>query len=374
MISLVTITLLTTVVPYGIYLIGIQMRGRRYPFSQTQFVGMDRISKPRAAINIWPFVFKGTGESLFMISLVNVFRTVVTFGIYVFWAKVRVRHYLYDQTEFAGDHFRYHGTGWDLMLGFFNAIRVVGVPFVCLAAGPELINWTGWIQISEWIQLTAALLAIALFVTLFPVATVRARRYRLAHTSWRGIRGSFVGSDWQYFKLCLTGTALSVITLGVYYPFFDVKRQAFLISHSRVGNQSFSFDGNGWGLTPDFLTAILLTPFTLGLCWNWYSAWRQQYYWAHTSFAGGRFAFTGTGGALCRLRLENSFFLACTMGLAWPWTTIRNISFVLDHLTFMGPTNLDQLAQALQSASPTWDAYNQILIDQAHDETEFDLA
>lgn len=293
------------------------------------------------------FVFEGNGGSLFGISLVNNLLTLVTCGIYMFWAKVRVRRYLFSQTEFAGDRFAYHGTGPELFRGFLKATLVFGIPYACLAMGPELLG------MEVWMQVTARLLAGALFVAFIPVATVGSRRYRLTRTSWRGIRCSFVGSAWQYVKLYLTGATLNVITLGVYYPFFDARRQTFLIAHSRVGNQSFRFDGKGADLAKDFCLAVLLTPVTFGLNWFWYSATRQRYYWEHTSLAESRFAFTGTGAELCRLKLVNFFLLVFTLGFAWPWTTIRNARFVLGHLTFTGPADLDTLAQALQSASPT---------------------
>ncbi|MGH7830199.1 MAG: DUF898 family protein, partial [Candidatus Binatia bacterium] len=44
--------------------------------------------------------FHGTGGSLFGIRIVNMFLILVTFGLYSFWAKVRVRRYLMSQTEF----------------------------------------------------------------------------------------------------------------------------------------------------------------------------------------------------------------------------------------------------------------------------------
>ncbi len=293
------------------------------------------------------FGFAGNGGSLFGISLVNIFLTLVTCGIYMFWAKVRVRRYLFSQTEFAGDRFAYHGTGSELFRGFLKASLVFGIPYACLAMGPELLG------MEVWMQVTARLMAGGLFVAFIPVATVGARRYRLTRTSWRGIRCSFVGSAWQYVKLYLTGATLNVITLGVYYPFFDARRQTFLVSHSCVGNQSFRFDGKGTGLAKDFCLAVLLTPVALGLNWFWYSAKRQRYYWERTSLAEGRFTFTGTGGEVCRLKVGNFFLLVFTLGFAWPWTSTRNARFVLDHLTFTGSADLDTLTQSLQSASPT---------------------
>ncbi|MFO0701972.1 MAG: YjgN family protein [Nitrospira sp.] len=311
------------------------------------------------------FVFAGNGKSLFGISIVNIFLTFITCGVYLFWGRVRVRRYLFSQTEFAGDRFHYHGTGPELLQGFLKAILGFGIPSACLTWGPVFF------EMEAWIGVTANILGVALLLIVIPVATVWARHYRLTRTSWRGIRCSFVGPTsecpclevapttqsltMQYLKLYLTGTALSLITVGLYYPFFDARSQAFLVSHSRVGNQSFSFDGKGEDLAKAFYLAALLTPFTLGLSWYWYSARRQRYYWEHTSFMNGRFTFTGTGAELCGVKLGNFFLLVFTLGFAWPWTTIRNVRFVLDHLAFTGPGNFDTLVQAMQLASPTGD-------------------
>ncbi|MDR4469801.1 MAG: YjgN family protein [Nitrospira sp.] len=301
------------------------------------------------------FSFLGNTEALFEIALINLFLTLATCGIYMFWAKVRIRRYLFEQTKFGGDPFCYHGTGPELFRGYLKATLVFGIPYTCLTWGPTFL------VMDPLIQTATMTLGFVLIAICIPVAIVGARQYRLTRTSWRGIRFSFVGSTWAYVKFYTTSLILTVITVGAYATFFDAKSQAFLVSHSYIGNQSFSFDGNGWDMITNFWLAILLTPFTLGLSWFWFSAWRKRYFWEHTSFAEGWFTFTGTGGELCRLKLVNFFLLVFTLGFAWPWTTIRNARFLLDHLTFTGPTDLDTLAQALQSASPTGDGLDVFL-------------
>ena len=51
---------------------------------------------PRARTHL---LFHGSGGSLFGIHVVNVLLTLVTLGVYYFWAKTRVRVYLMSQTE-----------------------------------------------------------------------------------------------------------------------------------------------------------------------------------------------------------------------------------------------------------------------------------
>src|SRR5689334_20764774 len=76
--------------------------------------------------------FRGSAGSLFGIQLVNMLLTLCTLGVYMFWAKVRVRRYLWGQTEFEGDRFAYHGTAGELLIGSLKAVAVFGLPFFAL--------------------------------------------------------------------------------------------------------------------------------------------------------------------------------------------------------------------------------------------------
>src|SRR5262245_61908181 len=51
--------------------------------------------------------FHGTGGTLFGIYVVNVLLTIVTFGIYRFWGRVKVRRFMMSQTSFEGDRLAY---------------------------------------------------------------------------------------------------------------------------------------------------------------------------------------------------------------------------------------------------------------------------
>ena len=61
--------------------------------------------------------FQGNGRTLFGITLTNLIKTIFTFGIYRFWAKTRLRQYIFGETLFYGDRFSYHGTAKELLRG-----------------------------------------------------------------------------------------------------------------------------------------------------------------------------------------------------------------------------------------------------------------
>jgi hypothetical protein len=138
----------------------------------------------------------GEVYDLFGIHIVNTLLTVVTIGIYRFWAKTRIRRFLWSQTSFLGDRFEYTGTGKELLLGF--AIVMV---FLIISLGVYTALFT-WIW-PEWfddqgLQTLYTAPIFILSVVIVGMARFRARRYRLSRTLWRGIRGAQTGSSVQY--------------------------------------------------------------------------------------------------------------------------------------------------------------------------------
>jgi len=132
-------------------------------------------SLPPQTFRLW---FRGDGSTLFGIYIVNLLLTLLTVGIYYFWGKVKVRQYLYGQTEFEGDRCGYHGTGKELLIGWLKAFVIlgllVGFYFAIQAVAPGAA------------ELLSNLLSVFFYMVLIPVAIVGSRRYRLSRTSWRG--------------------------------------------------------------------------------------------------------------------------------------------------------------------------------------------
>src|SRR6266446_1421486 len=291
--------------------------------------------------------FHGSGGTLLGIHVVNVLLILVTLGVYYFWAKTRVRRYLFSQTQFEADRFAYHGTAKELLLGFLKAFGVFLFPIIVLLG---VRDWPG---VDANIKAVAASLASILFFIFTPVAVVGSRRYRLSRTSWRGIRFSFRGKAWNFIRIFIKGSFLTGLTFGLYYPVYLSRRQAFMVSHSYFGNEPFEFDGRGRDLLGNYLLALLLTLPTLGLCWVWFVARKRRFFWNHTRFGAARFRSTVTGGALLGLYVVNGLLLVLTLGLAWPWVRVRNIRFAFRYLALEGPLDLERIQQQAQFASAT---------------------
>ena len=73
-----------------------------------------------------------TGE-LYKIWLVSLLLTIITFGIYRFWGKTRIRRYLARGFSLGSDRFEYTGQGGELFRGFIKAIIflfIISLPFI----------------------------------------------------------------------------------------------------------------------------------------------------------------------------------------------------------------------------------------------------
>jgi uncharacterized membrane protein YjgN (DUF898 family) len=292
--------------------------------------------------------FHGSGGTLLGIHVVNVLLILVTLGVYYFWAKTRVRRYVFSESQFDGDRFAYHGIGKELLLGFLRAFLVFLLPIIALSVIRD------WLDVAAQVKAAAgSLIPLLLYLFFIPLALVGARRYRLSRTSWRGIRFSFRGKAWRFILIFIKGSLLTGLTFGLYYPFFLTERQAFLVSHSYFGNERFEFNGRGRDLFANYLLALLLTLPTLGLCWFWFVARKRRFFWNHTRFGTARFRSTVSGGSLVGLYLVNGLLLLGTLGLAWPWVRVRNIRFTFRYLALEGEVDLERIQQQAQFASAT---------------------
>lgn len=291
--------------------------------------------------------FHGNGEELFSIFAVNVLLTLLTLGVYSFWAKVKTRQYLWGQTEFAGDRFGFHGTGRELLLGWVKAAALFGG----LVVITSILLPTFWDDPTA--EVVGQLLLAGGFVLLLPLAIIGSMRYRLSRTSWRGVRFNFHGGYRELLRILLQSFVLTGLTLGLYVPFYQTNLRRFLVEQSRFGATAPAFDGAGRDLLGQYALTLLFTIPTLGLVWLWYAAYQRRYYWNQTCFAGARFHCTVTGAGLLHLYAVNLAIIVLSLGLATPWATVRTRRYDLDHLVLQGPLDLDAITQQAQAATPT---------------------
>lgn len=301
--------------------------------------------------------YHGTGGTLLGIGIVNLLLTVLTLGIYSFWARTKLRRYFYAQTELAGDRFVYHGTAMELLRGWLRAIGVlilVGIVFSGLFALTTPSSPDAQPSGTQVLMMFAVmLLYLGTIVSLVAIAVNGARRYRFSRSSWRGIRFSFRGRWQDYLRLVIRGSVLSTLTLSLYSPFFRNQSRAFLVEHAHFGSLTFGYHGDGKELFRQYLLALLLAIPTLGIYLIWFHAFQQRYFWSHTTVGGARFQSTVTGGSLLALALTNTLLAVVTLGIGIPWVITRSMRYVCDHLTLTGEVDWKNVQQEALAASAT---------------------
>lgn len=293
--------------------------------------------------------FHGEGGALLEIYILNFLLTFLTLGAYYFWGKVKVRQYLYSQTEFEGDRFGYHGTGKELMIGWLKAMALFG-GFIAMLVLNEML-WQG-----PWQGFLSQVLFYGGLLLLIPIAVVGSQRYRLSRTSWRGIRFSFRGHTTELMRNFLRDGLLMLLTGFLYYPFFQNNLREFLAHNSYYGSEPFDYNGEGWELFKMYILALLLILPTLGLYWFWYTAKKQRYYWANTEFGRARFRSTVTGEGLAEIKITNLLLIVFTLGLGYPLARVRMARYQADHVFLDGPLDLESIQQQAITASATGDA------------------
>ncbi len=282
--------------------------------------------------------FNGKGLSLLRLYVVSNLLALLTFGIYHFWGKAKIRRYLFSSTELMGERFSFTGSGKELFIGWLKAAAIMAL----LLGVPNAL--------SSFVHPAFALLVIPVMFLLFPAVLVGSWRYRLSRTFWHGASFSFRGRAKEYTFIHIKGTLLTLLTFGLYSPYFHCQKERFWRTNSSYGTAPFSYDGKAEDIRKDFLKAWLLTIPTLGLCWFWYSAKTSRYDWEHTSFGAARFAFDATGRQLFSFTIGNFFLLALTLGLAYPWVIVRGVRFLSKHLTMTGEVEFGKIAHAPQNA------------------------
>lgn len=123
------------------------------------------------------FGFDGNWKDFARIALPNLLLTIVTLGIYRFWATTRERQYLWAHTRFVDERLEWQGRGIELFIGFLLVAAIVGIPFALLQFISQGLIFRGMIG---WVAgLTFALFFITYYLT--GMARFRAALSPVAH-------------------------------------------------------------------------------------------------------------------------------------------------------------------------------------------------
>ena len=160
------------------------------------------------------FRFHGSWQEFAKIAVPNLLLTIVTLGIYRFWATTRERQYLWGKTDFIDERLEWTGTGLELFIGFIMAVVLILVPFFgiqFLTQALVLQGYTGWAAVMTFVM-------FGFIMYMIGIARFRALRYRLSRTYWHGIRGGSDDQGFGYGWSYIWKTFVGYLALGLLVP------------------------------------------------------------------------------------------------------------------------------------------------------------
>jgi uncharacterized membrane protein YjgN (DUF898 family) len=199
--------------------------------------------------------YEGRVTELLPIVLLNLALSLLTMGLYRFWAKTRLRRYFLSHVSIIGDRMEYTGTGKELFVG----AMIVGFVLTPFFAGFEFLLEYAETQGTTWLVSATTAYVVSLYFLLY-VAIFRAQRYRLTRTLWRGIRGGQTGSALLYASQAVPLVVITIATAGLAYPFMRARLQGYKINSARFGDLGFQFKGRAITLFKYWLVLWLSIP------------------------------------------------------------------------------------------------------------------
>jgi uncharacterized membrane protein YjgN (DUF898 family) len=237
----------------------------------------------------------------------------VTAGFYRFWLATDIRRHLWSNTHIDGDAAEYTGRAKELLIGFLIALAIiVPVYLAYFIAGLE----------AERFKAFASFPLIAFFYLFGQFAIYRARRYRLTRTVWRGVRFWMSGSGWAYAARASLWGLLTLLTLGFLLPWREAALERYKMRHSYYGDLRGSFEGRGWeffkrGWWLWLLAPIVVYVFPLAPCvYGAYKAVEWRWWLSGIRFGG--------------VRLESTLRRGALIGLYWKvigWIVLLGLAF-----------------------------------------------
>jgi uncharacterized membrane protein YjgN (DUF898 family) len=329
------------------------------------------------------FEFVGNWREFAPIAFTNLLLTIVTLGIYSFWAKTRERQYLWSQTRFIDDRLEWTGTGLELFIGYVMAFVLFLVPLGLIQFVIQALAIRGQDGL-------AALLFVVFYVAILymvGLAVYRALRYRLSRTYWHGIRGGSDDQGFGYAVSHLWKTAVGTLALGLLVPWAMINlwnerwdRMSFgphrFQSHASVTGSvlgryllyylvpillfigiavSVYFLGPSIDGSPErvqlsllVIAAVVYIGFfvVLGLiALTFYAAYFREVV-GNLALGGLEFEFKARTKDWLMLFIGNVLLVIVTLGIGTIFVGYRNWAFFIRHMQAYGTLDLDAFTQS----------------------------
>ncbi|WP_171019975.1 YjgN family protein [Hydrogenophaga sp. 2FB] len=193
-------------------------------FAPTEVLPGTDASRPMQSLDIR---FTGSGSEYFRIWIVNLLLTLVTFTLYVPFARARRIAYFQNNTLVGGDPLGFHADPWKMFRGYL-LVLLLGVAYWAVSNFQPGLTW----------------IALAVFAALWPALWRASLQFRLRNTSWRGVRLSFVG-DLKSAYLSMLPFFLPALVFVLFLPEMEegekMAREAAQRSMQVVGLVTLAF-------------------------------------------------------------------------------------------------------------------------------------
>lgn len=314
-----------------------------------------------------PLEFRGSAREYFRIWIVNLCLTLLTFGIFSAWAKVRKKRYIYSHTLLGGTPFQYLGQPIPILKG--RLIAAIGflayyisshfvtflIPYV-LGAGLVLAPWVlarsaafnarysafrnmtfhfdgtypealkvlyAWGIIPalaiglmfDWPGQPIVIgVASAAFGVSFPWLIKRLKKFIIEHTSYGGRKGDFSASGGQFFKIYFFS---GLVTLAVLIPV-----GALAVITMIASNKSW------------LVAYISIVPMYAGyvMAYAYVQSRSGNLVWNRTRLGPLRFRSTLGWLGLMKLYVTNAVGIVVSCGLLIPWAVMRTLKYRVDNM------------------------------------------
>jgi uncharacterized membrane protein YjgN (DUF898 family) len=349
--------------------------------------------------------FTGAGGEYFRIWIVNLLLILITFGIYLPWAKVRKLKYFYNNTQIDGYSLDFHGNARQMLRGTL----IAGVFFVMYSFAADFSVVAAWI-------------AGLAFIAIWPPIYRAAVKFRLANTSWRGMRFrlqnaslkeaylsvgvpnalilipllmlSTAGAGEEVKKAAFSDTEGIVFLVGfalflLALPYFLWRIYRYQITHTAWGPLQMQFRTSAWSMYKLFLKAfgivfllciaagvvmalfmpgifskgrpsfglifaILPVLFVFFILVNvlpkaYLGAALQNLTWSRTGNSWLRFKSELGIGRYMGLQIKNYLLIMITFGLYWPFAVVANKRMQLEAVSLKSRIALDKLTDVARA-------------------------
>lgn len=216
---------------------------------------MARRAAPAVAIPLdaetAPTLFDGTASRIFVLAFWTGLLTVLSLGLYRFWAKTRLRRYYWSSIRPGGVPLEYVGQPLEKLLGFLIAVTVLAFYIGVVNLLLMFVSFT--FLASNFAAYALSFLGV---IPLWFFARYRARRYVLARTRFRGLRLGLEPGAWGYAGRALWHWFLTLITAGLLWPRMTFWLEKYKTDRSFLGTQWLHQGGHWTMLYPAMLHLI----------------------------------------------------------------------------------------------------------------------